>query len=136
MIWSGDRGSGQAGEMQMNRWLGTEKRCKQIFSSTPRFANSYIWDLETFTSQMRKSLISQIRKLLQLGGFGENLKLLEFERMLGLRTMIHRSIWCMQPMKYHSHGNCLSDCWGITFQMFNRNLDARIWFAQILGKFW
>jgi hypothetical protein len=56
--------------------------------STPGFANSYILDLETFTSQMRKSLISQIWKLLHLGGSGENLELLEFERMLGLRTMI------------------------------------------------
>jgi hypothetical protein len=34
MIWSGDGGSGQAWEMEMNRWLGTEKRCKQIFSSS------------------------------------------------------------------------------------------------------
>jgi len=125
----------------MNFYLrGTEGMQTDIFLhtnlSTPRFANSYILDLETFTSWIRKSLISQIWKLLHLGGYGENLKLLEFERMLGLRTVIHTSIWCMQPMKHLSHGNCLSDCWGITFQMFNRNLDARIWFAQILGKFW
>jgi hypothetical protein len=37
-------------------------------------------------------------------------------------------------MKHHSCGNCLSDCWGITFWMFNRNLDARIWFLPNFGQ--
>jgi hypothetical protein len=120
---------GNREEMQIDLFLHTNL-------SMPRFANTYILDLETVTSQMRKSAISQIWKLLCLGGFVENFKLLEFERMLGLRTMIHTSIRCMQPMKHYSHGNCVSDCWGMMFQMFNRNLDARIWFAEILGKFW
>jgi hypothetical protein len=51
-----------------------------------RFANSYILDLETFTSQMwRKSQISWIWKLLHFRGFGENLKFFEIERMLRWR---------------------------------------------------
>jgi len=76
---------GNREEMQTDLFLHTNL-------STPRFANSYILDLETFTSQMRKYPISQIWKLLHLRGFGENLKLLEFERMLGLRTMIHKHL--------------------------------------------
>jgi hypothetical protein len=65
MIWSGHGGSRQAGEMQIDRVLGSRGEmqtdlfllCTRL--STLRFANSYILDLETFTSQMwRKSRIS------------------------------------------------------------------------------
>jgi hypothetical protein len=56
MIWSGHGGSRKAGEMQIDRMLESRGEmptdlfhlCTKL--SMLRFANSYILDLETFTS--------------------------------------------------------------------------------------